>query len=97
MEGGRVAVTKESMKPKVIIYSKPSCPYCERAKQLLSQKKVQFEEIRVDLDPNVREKMIEITGRQTVPQIFIGEHHVGGFDDLKALQDKGELDKLLEI
>lgn len=81
---------------KVIVYSKETCPYCVMAKKLLEQKGVSnINEIRIDLNPDERDKMIEITGRMTVPQIFIGETHVGGFDDLSALNRSGELDKLL--
>jgi len=80
----------------VTIYSKENCPYCTRAKSLLKQKGVtKLNEIRVDLDSKAREKMVEITGRMTVPQIFIGKTHVGGFDDLAALNHAGKLDELL--
>lgn len=81
---------------KVIVYSKETCPYCVMAKKLLEQKGVSnITEIRIDLNPEERDKMIEITGRMTVPQIFIGETHVGGFDDLSALNRSGKLDQLL--
>lgn len=81
---------------KVTIYTKETCPYCVMAKNLLKHKGVaEFNEIRIDLDPAAREKMIEITGRMTVPQIYIGETHVGGFDDLSALSKAGKLDSLL--
>ena len=81
---------------KVVVYSKETCPYCVMAKNLLKQKGVnQIEEIRIDLDPAERDKMIEVTGRMTVPQIFIGTTHVGGFDDLAKLNRSGDLDKLL--
>ena len=84
------------MSAKVIVYSKQTCPYCFMAKKLLSEKGVaNIEEIRIDLDPNARDKMIEITGRMTVPQIFINDLHVGGFDDLSALNRAGKLDDLL--
>ena len=80
----------------VVIYSKENCPYCVMAKNLLTKKGVTaIEEIRIDLDPTKRDYMIEITGRKTVPQIFIGETHVGGFDDLSALSHAGKLDALL--
>ena len=82
--------------PKIIVYSKETCPYCVMAKNLLTQKGVkEINEVRIDLDPEERDKMIELTGRMTVPQIFIGEFHVGGFDDLAKLNRSGELDKLL--
>lgn len=81
---------------KVVVYSKETCPYCVMAKKLLEQKGVtEIQEIRIDLHPDERDKMIEITGRMTVPQIFIGETHVGGFDDLSALNRAGKLDELL--
>ena len=81
---------------KVVVYSKETCPYCVMAKKLLEQKGVkEIQEIRIDLNPEERDRMIEITGRMTVPQIFIGETHVGGFDDLSALNRAGKLDDLL--
>lgn len=80
----------------VTMYTTAVCPYCIRAKQLLSSKGVSgINEIRIDLDPVEREKMMSITGRRTVPQIFIGDTHVGGFDDLAALNSAGKLDPLL--
>lgn len=85
----------ERMKP-VTMYTTAVCPYCMMAKRLLAQKGVTaIDEVRVDLDPAAREKMMEITGRRTVPQIYIGETHVGGFDDLSALDRAGGLDPLL--
>lgn len=81
--------------PTIVIYSSEPCPYCVRAKELLQRKGCTYQEIRIDLDPQAREKMMAITGRRTVPQIFIGDHHVGGCDDLYALEKAGELDKLL--
>jgi len=83
------------MKP-VKMYTTAVCPYCIRAKQILKSKGVeQIEEIRVDMQPEERMKMMEITGRRTVPQIFIGETHVGGCDDLVALDGRGGLVPLL--
>jgi len=80
----------------VKMYTTAVCPYCVRAKQVLKSKGVeQIEEIRIDSDPAARAHMMEITGRRTVPQIFIGETHVGGCDDLIALDAKGELVPLL--
>lgn len=80
----------------VRMYTTQVCPYCQRAKALLRQRGVQqIEEIRVDLDPAQRDHMIEITGRRTVPQIFIGATHVGGCDDLIALDQRGGLTPLL--
>lgn len=80
----------------VKIYATQACPYCQRAKQLLQRRGVtEMEEIRVDLHPEEREVMASITGRRTVPQIFIGETHVGGCDDLVALDLRGGLAPLL--
>ena len=80
----------------VKIYTAAVCPYCVRAKQILKAKGVaQIEEIRIDTDPEQRMKMMEITGRRTVPQIFIGQTHVGGCDDLVALDGQGGLMPLL--
>jgi len=81
----------------VKMYTTAVCPYCIRAKQLLQSKGVmQIEEIRIDTDPEARAHMMEITGRRTVPQIFIGDTHVGGCDDLVALDAKGGLVPLLQ-
>jgi len=78
------------------MYCTAVCPYCVMAEKLLNKKGVtEIEKIRVDLDPTQREHMIRITGRRTVPQIFIGERHVGGFDDISALDAAGELTPLL--
>lgn len=80
----------------VKMYTTAVCPYCVRAKQILKAKGVeQIEEIRIDTDPDLRHKMMEITGRRTVPQIFIGQTHVGGCDDLVALDGQGGLTPLL--
>ena len=80
----------------VKMYTTAVCPYCIRAKQLLAARGVQqIEEIRIDDDVAQRMKMMEITGRRTVPQIFIGENHVGGCDDLMALDGRGELVPML--
>ena len=83
------------MKP-VIVYSSARCPYCDRAKALLDQKGVSYDLIRVDDDPEQFQKMLsKSNGLRTVPQIFIGDHHVGGFDRLYAAEQAGELDALL--
>lgn len=80
----------------VKMYTTQVCPYCHRAKQLLMQRGVQqIEEIRVDLQPEERQRMMDVTGRRTVPQIFIGDTHVGGCDDLYALDQRGGLAPLL--
>lgn len=82
--------------PPVKMYCTAVCPYCTMAERLLNKKGVsQIEKIRIDLDPAKRDEMIRITGRRTVPQIYIGERHVGGFDDISALDAAGELDPLL--
>lgn len=81
---------------KVVMYSTAVCPYCVRAEQLLMRKGVKnLEKIRVDLNPELRAEMMEKSGRRSVPQIFIGTTHVGGFDDLFALDQQGGLDLLL--
>ena len=82
---------------KVLMYTTQVCPYCVRAKALLKQRGVaDIEEIRIDVDPAQREQMMARTGRRTVPQIFIGETHVGGCDDLIALDQRGGLLPLLQ-
>ncbi|WPY01275.1 Glutaredoxin-3 [Candidatus Trichorickettsia mobilis] len=82
---------------KVVIYTSSSCPYCLRAKALLQRKNAQFEEINIENDQQLREKMIQQAGgRKTVPQIFINDIHVGGSDDLYALEQEGQLQKLLD-
>jgi glutaredoxin 3 len=81
---------------KIRMYSTAVCPYCQRAEMLLKSKGVaEIEKIRVDLDPARRDEMMQKTGRRTVPQIYIGEVHVGGFDDLADLDRAGKLDLLL--
>ena len=81
----------------VKMYTTAVCPYCIRAKQFLKAKGVeQIEEIRIDTDPQARINMMNITQRRTVPQIFIGDTHVGGCDDLSALDGRGGLDPLLQ-
>ena len=80
---------------KVVMYTTSWCPYCERARALLARKGVSFEEIDIDAAPSRREEMMIRSGRRTVPQIFIGEVHVGGCDDMYALGARGGLDPLL--
>lgn len=80
----------------IVIYVSPFCGYCSAAKRLLESKNLAFTEIDVLFDPSRRSEMVRLSGRQTVPQVFIGERHVGGFDDLEALEAHGELDALLE-
>ena len=85
------------MSDKVVIYSSSMCPYCHRAKALLSQKGIQFSEISVDMKPDVRAQMRSKSGGvNSVPQIFFGTEHIGGCDDLYALDARGQLDGLLE-
>ena len=83
------------MKPDVLLYTKSSCPFCRRAKQLLKGKGVQWKELDIEANPAHRPAMIKASGRNTVPQIFINGTHVGGCDDLVALDAKGGLDELL--
>lgn len=84
------------MNPHIRMYSTAVCPYCIRAEQYLQRKGVvSIEKIRIDLDPARRDEMMTRTGRRTVPQIFIGDYHVGGCDDLIALDQAGKLEPLL--
>jgi glutaredoxin 3 len=82
--------------PKVVMYVTSCCPYCTRARQLLENKGVDLEEIDVEARPEARTEMMARSGRRTVPQIFVGETHVGGCDDLHALDAAGRLDPLLK-
>ena len=82
--------------PHVVIYTKPSCPYCHRAKHLLQEKGIAFEDIDISADPARRsEMMTKSAGKTTVPQIFIDGRHIGGCDDIYALENEGRLDPLL--
>ena len=81
--------------PKIEIYTSPLCGYCHMAKRLLKQKQVEFEEINVLANPSQRSQMEKRSQRRTVPQIFINDEHVGGFDDLYALEQHGQLDSRL--
>jgi glutaredoxin 3 len=83
--------------PEVTIYSTAMCPYCMRAKKLLDNKGVQYHEIRVDNNPELWREMEQRSGRTTVPQIFIDDFHVGGFDDLSEMEMDDELDKRLGL
>lgn len=78
------------------MYMTASCPFCQSAARLLAEKGVAVEKIRVDLEPARRVEMMEKSGRRTVPQIWIGSRHVGGCDDLRALEREGKLDSLLK-
>ncbi len=81
--------------PEILIYTTKVCPYCVMAKRLLTQKGVSYTEINVDAEPGLREAMMLKTKRRTVPQIYIGDFHVGGFDELYALDQQKKLDPLL--
>lgn len=80
---------------KVLMYTTAVCPYCQMAERLLLAKGATIEKVRIDLDPARRAEMMEKTGRRTVPQIYVGDTHVGGYDDLAALDRAGKLDPLL--
>jgi glutaredoxin 3 len=83
--------------PKIKIYTTPICPYCVRAKALLKKKGAPFDEVDVFMDADARQEMEDVTnGARTVPQIFIGEQHVGGCEELYALESQGQLDPLLK-
>ena len=83
-------------KPNVVMYTSAYCPYCNNAERLLTTKGIkQINKIRVDLQPELRIEMMQKTGRRTVPQIYIGNQHIGGFNELRALDLTGELDVLL--
>lgn len=84
-----------SAAPEIVIYSSAICPYCVAAKNFLKSKGQAWREVRIDLDPRERDKMMARTRRTSVPQIFIGETHVGGYDDMIALHRAGGLDPLL--
>ena len=83
--------------PRVVVYASRYCGWCTRALVLLENKGVQAEIINVDLDRAARSEMEERSGRRTVPQIFIGDRHIGGYDDLRALDSAGQLDPLLTV
>lgn len=82
--------------PKILMYTSAVCPYCMNAERLLRSKGIEtIEKIRIDLQPELRQEMMEKTGRRTVPQIYIDDRHIGGFDELRALDLAGGLDPLL--
>ncbi|MEL0081966.1 MAG: glutaredoxin 3 [Gammaproteobacteria bacterium] len=83
------------MTAKVVIYTGSFCGYCSAALRLLTTKGVEYEEIKVSQSPELREQMEQRSGQHTVPQIFIGDQHIGGYDDIAALEQQGELDALL--
>lgn len=80
---------------KIVMYTTQSCPFCIQAKSLLRHKGVMFEEIDVGADDELRTKMVEASGRRTVPQIFINDNPIGGFEELLSLDEQGDLDRLL--
>ncbi|MCU7905030.1 MAG: glutaredoxin 3 [Candidatus Thiodiazotropha sp. (ex Epidulcina cf. delphinae)] len=83
--------------PHVVMYSTTICPYCVRAKHLLETKGITFDEVRIDHDHRIAQEMMRRSNRHTVPQIFIDDYHVGGYDDLASLAMSGQLDSLLGI
>lgn len=91
-----MAVVRQDEMPQITIYTTQICPYCSRARRLLKRKGVTFEEIPVDHDSRQMTAMIERSQRHTVPQIFIDDRHIGGYDDMALLDARGELDPLLE-
>ena len=91
-----IPLSRQLNMPKILMYTSAVCPYCINAERLLRSKGVQdIEKIRIDLQPELRQAMMEKTGRRTVPQIYIDDRHIGGFDDLRALDLAGGLDPLL--
>ncbi len=82
--------------PAVTIYTRPFCGYCARALKLLNDKDVDFTEIEAGMDPALRKEMMDRSGRTTFPQIFVGEQHIGGCDEMMALEREGKLDPLLQ-
>ncbi|WP_066681706.1 glutaredoxin 3 [Caulobacter sp. CCH9-E1] len=80
---------------KVTIYTRPFCPYCSRALALLNEKGADFTEIEAGMNPALRQEMMQRSGRNTFPQIFVGDQHIGGCDDMMALEEQGKLDALL--
>ncbi len=95
-ESPYIGLTRIELMPDITIYTKSTCGYCHAAKELLKRKNAAFNEISVDSDPALQEQMAKrANGRRTVPQIFIGERHIGGCDDLYGLDNAGKLDPLL--
>ena len=83
--------------PEIVMYTTAMCPYCVRAKMLLQRKGMRWEERRIDLDHGLMSEMLQRSNRRTVPQIFIGDQHVGGFDDMAGLDAMGQLDPMLGL
>lgn len=90
-----ITVSDQSDQPEIVIYSSAVCAYCVAAKNFLGSRGLRYREVRVDLDPEERARLVERTRRTTVPQIFIGDTHVGGYDDMMALHRSGGLEPLL--
>lgn len=90
------AISEGLIMSKIIIYTSERCPYCQWAKEFFDAKKLSYDEIRIDLDPQKREEAIRLSGRRTVPQIIINDRAIGGYDDLIKLSKSGELQTLLE-
>jgi glutaredoxin 3 len=84
------------MSTEVKMYTTRFCPYCVRARSLLANKNVKFIDIAVDSEPDLRREMVELSGRYTVPQIWIGSKHIGGYDDIAMLERQGQLDQILQ-
>jgi len=87
--------TEQMTEKSIVMYSRAACPFCVAARNMLRSKDVFWTEVSLDAEPDKRAEMISRTGRKTVPQIFIGDFHVGGFDDLNALEQAGDLDRVL--
>jgi len=83
--------------PEIVMYATDTCPYCQAARRLFNGKAVRWTEISVSAEPGRKSEMIERSGRRTVPQVFIGNQHIGGFDDLDTLDQEGALDRLLGL
>ena len=97
MESRQLAGGKKMTTPHIKVYSGDLCAYCNAAKRLLDSKGVQYEEINVDDDPSIRAEMEQLSQRTSIPQIFIGDTHVGGFDDLADLNREGKLNGMLGL
>ncbi len=87
--------TQDAAQPNILMYLRDDCPFCTAARALFREHNVSWEEISLETEPDRRAEMIRRSGRTTVPQVFIGDFHVGGFDDLQALDEEGALDRLL--
>jgi glutaredoxin 3 len=88
--------SSKPMSAEVKMYTTRFCPYCVRARSLLANKNVKFIDIAVDSEPDLRREMVELSGRYTVPQIWIGSKHIGGYDDIAMLERQGQLDQILQ-